>query len=93
MVGRICVWRLLGTSDQSLYHWPSLVISYKETEIIWIQIYNSKVTTGIKKKRKEKYSTFQEVTPGIHFSPGRSAEQSASSNAPSNMKQESSQSL
>lgn len=27
MVGRICVWRLLGTSDQSEYHWPSLVIS------------------------------------------------------------------
>lgn len=28
MVGRICVWRLLGTWDQSGYHWPSLVISY-----------------------------------------------------------------
>lgn len=28
MVGRICVWRLLGTWDQSEYHWPSLVISY-----------------------------------------------------------------
>lgn len=27
MVGRICVWRLLGTSDQSEYHWPSFVIS------------------------------------------------------------------
>lgn len=27
MVGRICVWRLLGTSDQSENHWPSLVIS------------------------------------------------------------------
>lgn len=30
MVGRICVWRLLGTSDQSEYHWPSLVISYTD---------------------------------------------------------------
>lgn len=27
IVGRICVWRLLGTSDQSEYHWPSFVIS------------------------------------------------------------------
>lgn len=33
MVGRICVCRALGTSDQSPYHWPSLVISWRRKGI------------------------------------------------------------
>lgn len=37
MVGRICVWRLLGTSDQSEYHWPSLVINYRDNNSLSVQ--------------------------------------------------------
>lgn len=33
MVGRIWVWRLLGTSDQSENHWPSLVISWGDKPV------------------------------------------------------------
>lgn len=37
IVGRICVCRPVGTSDQSEYHWPSLVISYRAKQTIHIQ--------------------------------------------------------
>lgn len=107
MVGRICVWRLLGTSDQSEYHWPSLVISYRDNSRLFKCVIKPKWPTfrtltykilsdfealrnahlfshglSLRLPKTKRFSTFQEVTPGIHFSPGRSAELSASSSAP-----------